>query len=143
VFDTAAFYAYMVVVAQLSLISWIQFLAKEGGDVVWFDRMDGTGYQFLIDGFEGFLFLEHNVCGILTLHDAPVIYLTKAFVDRAIGLCKGIQLSVQQLNLQRVTDLLCLLPIPYFHKGIVCHLEVNLLFAEFIAQPSMTIEKYL
>ena len=48
-------------------------MAEEGGHVFGFDGQDGLAGKLFIERFEDGLRAEHQIGGVLDLHDAPVV----------------------------------------------------------------------
>ena len=52
-------------------------VAKEGGDVFGFDSEDGLPGKLLIEGFEDGWRAEHQIRGVLDLHETPMVGLSE------------------------------------------------------------------
>src|SRR3954470_3927058 len=84
VFDPCSFDPNVEAIAHLAFVLGIQLAAQESRDVVRLHRMDGGPDQIVVDGRQIRLPVEHNVGGILTLIDAPVILHSAAAEDRTV-----------------------------------------------------------
>src|SRR6201985_3865467 len=56
--------------------------AEEGGDVFGFDSEDGLPGKLLIEGFEDGWRAEHQIRGVLDLHETPMVGLSKQVEHR-------------------------------------------------------------
>src|SRR5258705_7816221 len=52
-------------------------VAEEGGDVFGFDSEDGLPGKLLIEGFEDGWRAEHQIRGVLDLHETPMVGLSE------------------------------------------------------------------
>ena len=48
-------------------------MAEEGGDVFGFDSEDGLPGKLFIEGFQDGLRAEHQISGVLDLHETPMV----------------------------------------------------------------------
>src|SRR6266403_5804210 len=76
-------------------------VAEEGGDVFGFDSEDGLPGKLLIERFEDGWRAEHQIRGVLDLHETPMVGLSKHVEHRTAwtalrmirhGIVKGRQL---------------------------------------------------
>ena len=74
------------VISHFALVVPVEFLSQKRGDVLGFQRVDGTSDKRFVQQFEVRLFLEDDVGGIFCLHDTPVIGETVVLDDRTIPL---------------------------------------------------------
>ena len=51
-------------------------VAEEGGDVFGFDSEDGLPGKLFIEGFQDGLRAEHQISGVLDLHETPMVGLS-------------------------------------------------------------------
>ena len=63
--------------------------------------------------------LENDVGGVLALHEAPVIARLKVPDDRAIGLSRGVESSMQAIGSQGIGKFLGLVPVVDVDDGVV------------------------
>jgi hypothetical protein len=52
-------------------------VAEEGGDVFGFDSEDGLPGKLFIEGFQDGLRAEHQISGVLDLHETPMVGLSE------------------------------------------------------------------
>jgi hypothetical protein len=64
-------------------------VAEEGGDVFGFDSEDGLPGKLLIEGFEDGWRAEHQIRGVLDLHETPMIGLSEHVEHRTALLDSG------------------------------------------------------
>ena len=61
------------VIPHFPLVVPVEFSAKKRCNIIGFNGMDGCADDVLIDGLEIRLAFEHDVCGTLYLHEAPIV----------------------------------------------------------------------
>jgi hypothetical protein len=118
------------IIAHFTLVSSGELAAKEGSDVLGFNRVDGGPDQFLIDRFQVGLTGKDDISGVFGLHEAPMIPGFKMLADRAKPAGELVQLFMKPLRLDLIGQRLSLIPILEVDKGVVDHLETNLIFPE-------------
>ena len=121
VFDACTLDTGLEVIAEFVQVSFGDFAAKEGSNMVRFDGMDGSTYQFLVDGSKVFLPLEDDIGGVFSLHDAPVIARGKVTQDGAILSNDLIKLPVQAVWANGGSQLLGAFRLVHIDKGVVQH----------------------
>ena len=81
-------------------------MAEEGGDVFGFDGQDGLPGKLFIERLEDGLRAEHQISGVLDLHEAPVIGRSEDVEHRTallgIAIEDAVQLCGQELIGQRL-----------------------------------------
>ncbi|MBN2092706.1 hypothetical protein JW964_24000 [candidate division KSB1 bacterium] len=102
-------------VVDLILVSTIQLTPQISRKIVGLDAMDSGPGQVLVMIFEVFLFDENQVCGVFSLHQAPMAL--RKFLNNGTILVRGvIEKPVNHLRLDRVGQFLDLLKIAAFHE---------------------------
>ncbi len=137
--DPDAFDPGMEIIAHFILIMAGELSAKESGDIIGFDRMDGGADQFFIDGFEVGLAVKDNIGGVFYLHNAPVITSFKMMDDRAIFYRHIIEFFMEPLRLDLIGQGLGFIPVLYRGKGVVDHLETDAVLVELLRQLIMAV----
>jgi len=138
-FDTGSFHPGVEGIAHFILVAAVEFPAKEGGNILGFDRVNRGAHNFVIDRFKITLSLEDDIRGIFDLHQAPVIVVAKVPDDRAVLPDDFIELTMQSFYIDIVRQLLGLVKIVNVHKDIVEHFESQVLFAELQGQKVMPV----
>src|SRR5579883_647041 len=113
--------------------------AEEGGDLLSFDCQHRLARELLVQGGERLARAEDQVRGVLGLHDAPVISLAKALLDRAALARIAIEHPVQLLGLEGVGELLRALPVLDAYEGVVREGSLDALGFELSGQPAVAI----
>lgn len=96
-FDTGA-----EVVAQFILVMTGELPSEECGDLIGFHGVDGRSGDGFIDSSQISLSFEHNIRGILGLHEAPAIDNVHPFDHRAIKPGIFIKAMMKSGNIQVV-----------------------------------------
>ena len=76
------------VVAHLVAVGVGEPAAKEGGDAVWLDAVDGGADEVFVDGVEVALAAKEDVGCVFDLHQAPVVARLEVPDDGAVA-CGG------------------------------------------------------
>ena len=118
-FDTAAFQADVVAVAQLDLVIRMKLLPQKSGDVIWLDRMNRCFDEFIIKRFQIILLFKDDISSIFSLHDTPMIVLLKGLLNRTKQPGIFIQKLMQHFDVELISKLLSLLKIINIIKGII------------------------
>ena len=94
-------------------------VAEEGGDVFGFDGEDGLAGQLFIQGFQDGLRAEHQISGVLDLHETPVVGLGEDVEHRTALLGIAIQDAMQVVGREGVGEGLRAFPVVDAQKGVV------------------------
>jgi hypothetical protein len=70
-------------------------VAEEGGDVFGFDSEDGLPGKLFIEGFQDGSRAEHQISGVLDLHETPMVGLSEDVEHRTALLGIAIQDAMQ------------------------------------------------
>ena len=129
-FNTSSFDPRVKVIAHFILIAAVEFTAKECGNVLGFDRVNGSANDFIVDRLKVTFSFENDVCSVFELHKTPVIAIGKVPDNRTVLSDDFIQLSMKTLDIDVIGKLLSFIKIVNLHEYIVEHLEINVLLAE-------------
>lgn len=138
-FDTGSFEPRVKIIAHFILIAAVKFAAKECGDVLGLDRVNGSANDFIINRFKVALFLEDDVSGVFNLHKTPVTAVGEVSNDRAVLPDNFIKLSMNTPDINVIGKLLSFIEIVNLHKDIIKHLGIDLLFVESRCQHIMSV----
>jgi len=143
VFNATAFQTYRILISDLSLIKGAELLCQKGDYIFGLYRMNGTGVQFRINRLEFLLLMKYNIGGILSRlrrDDTPVVLLLELPVNGTILLGKFVELFMELLYVQRITEWLRFVPVCYVDKSVVQHLKSDTFPVQFTAQPVVSIK---
>ena len=129
-FDTGSFYPRVKIIAHFILIAAVKFTTEECGNILGFDRVNGSANDFIVDRLKVTFSFKDDICSIFELHKTPVIAVGKVPDDRTVLPDDFIQLSMKTLDIDVIGKLLSFIKIVNLHEDIVEHLEVNVLLAE-------------
>jgi hypothetical protein len=129
-FDTSSFNPRVKVIAHFILVAAVELTAKECGNILGFNRVNGGADNFVIDRFKIVFFLEDYVSSVFDLHKAPVILIDKVTNDRAVLPDDFIQLTMKIFNVDVVSNFLSFIKIFNLHKDIIEQLKINLLLVD-------------
>jgi len=101
------------------------------------DRRSGDG---VVHWSEIALTPEHDVGGVLDLHQAPVVAHAELSDDGAVALGKPIQRPVQRSDGKPVGDLLRRVEVVDLHERVVEQFVADAGFVELARQPVMAVE---
>ena len=73
-------------------------VAEEGGDVFGFDSEDGLPGKLFIEGFQDGLRAEHQISGVLDLHETPMVGLSEDVEHRTALLGVPIEDATQHVG---------------------------------------------
>jgi len=104
--DAGALDAGGEVVADLALVVDGELVPKEAGDLLGLDHVHRGAHDGLIQGLEGGLLAEHDVGGVLDLHEAPMHAAAEVAEHRAEALRPVIEAAMQGARLQAVGEAL-------------------------------------
>src|SRR6201997_968092 len=93
--------------------------AKEGGDVFGFDSEDGLPGKLLIERFEYDWRAEHQIRGVLDLHETPMVGLSEHVEHRAALLGVAIEDATQYVGREAIGKGLRALPVVDAQEGVV------------------------
>lgn len=141
-FNTGSFNPCAKVVSHFILVAAVKLAAKECGDILGFNQVNGGANDFVVDRLEIPFSFEDYVSSVFYLHKAPVIVIDKIANDWAVLSDYFIQLTMNTFNIYVISKLLSLVNSVNCHKGIVENLEINILLAESGSQQvvSVTVE---
>jgi len=114
-------------------------MAEKSGDVFGFDRQDRLPGKLSIERFEDGLRAEHQIGGVLNLHETPVIGLRKDVAHGTALLGIAIEDVVQISGRELVGEGLRARPVVDTHKGIVGEGKADPGGSELASQPTMAI----
>lgn len=128
------------VIANFSLIITSEFFSKERSDVVSFNRMDGSSYEFFINISQVALLFEDDVRGVFGLHYTPVVIVFELPDDRTILIGGFIQNAMNLFNVNVVGEFLVLVKVSDFGKSIIKHCIIGGFPVEFVCQLIVAVE---
>ena len=114
-------------------------VAEKGGDVFGFDGQDGLPGKLFIERFEDGLRAEHQIRGVLCLHETPVVGLGKDVEHRTALLGIMIEDAMQVVGREGVGEGLRALPVVDVQEGVVGKGETDPGSGELPGQPAMPI----
>ena len=114
-------------------------MAKEGGHVFGFDRQDGLPGKLLIERLEDGLRAEHQISGVLDLHETPVVRLSEDVAHRTALLGIAIEDVMQVSGRELIGEGLRPRPVIDPQKGVVGESETDARAGELARQPAMAI----
>ncbi len=79
------------VVADFALVTGMQFSSQKSGDILGFNRVNGTANKRFIEQLKIGLFFKDNIGGIFDLSDRPMVGQSIVFDYRTIPLSENIQ----------------------------------------------------
>ena len=95
-------------------------VAEEGGDVFGFDSEDGLPGKLLIEGFEDGWRAEHQIRGVLDLHETPMVGLSEHVEHRTALLGVPIEDVTQHVGREAIGKGLRALPVVDAQEGSAC-----------------------
>jgi len=140
VFDPGSLNPGVEVISHLTLITLMKLSAEEGGDILRLDGVNGCSGEMGVYQLEILLALEDDIGCILSLHDAPVVSEIELFDDGAEALGKQIKPCMEDLDFERIREVLRLVKIRDLRKDIVHESKGDVALAQTQSQPAMTIE---
>ena len=114
-------------------------VAEEGGDVFGFDSEDGLPGKLLIEGFEDGWRAEHQIRGVLDLHETPMVGLSEHVKHRTALLGVAIEDAMQHVGREAIGKGLRALPIVDAQEGVVGKGETDPGGGELAGQPAMPV----
>lgn len=130
----------MKVVSYFILVVSVEFAAKERGDIIGFYSMNGCTNHVLIKRLQICLAFEDYVCGILNLHEAPIVPRREISNDRAEFLSKLIEVLLKSSYVNVIGKCLCCSKVIDGKKGVVYLSATNALLVHFGGQLIMSVE---
>jgi len=127
------------VIAHFILIAAVEFTAKECGNILGLDRVNGSADDFIIDGLKVALPLKDDIRSVFDLHKTPVIAMGKVPDDRTVLSDNFVQLSMNTPDIDVVSKILSFIEIVNLHKDIIKDLVIDFLFAESRCQHIMSV----
>lgn len=119
-------YAGVEVVADLSGVAWVELSAEERGDVLSTNSVYRRTDQGVVEGGKILTPPEHDVGGVLDLHEAPVVAGGELRGSGAELADVLIELVVQRLGSHAVGELLGPLEVVDLDEGVVDELVGDL-----------------
>ena len=114
-------------------------VAEEGGDVFGFDSEDGLPGKLLIEGFEDGWRAEHQIRGVLDLHETPMVGLSEHVEHRTALLGVPIEDATQHVGREAIGKGLCAPPVVDAQEGVVGKGETDPGGGELAGQPAMPV----
>jgi hypothetical protein len=114
-------------------------VAEEGGYVFGFDCQNGLPGKLLIEGFEGGLRAEHQISGVLDLHETPVVGVREDVEHRTGLLGVAIEDMMQLGRREVIGQGLRPLPVINAQEGVVDEGEADPGGAKLASQPAVTV----
>ena len=114
-------------------------VAEEGGDVFGFDREDGLPGKLFIEGFQDGLRAEHQISGVLDLHETPMVGLSEDVEHRTALLGIAIQDAMQVVGREAIGEGLRARPVVDVQEGVVGKGETDPGGGELAGQPAMPV----
>ena len=115
-------------------------MAKKGGHVFGFDRQGGLTGELFIERFEDGLRAEHQISGVLDLHQAPVVGRSQDVKHRTALLGIAIEDLMQSGGRELIGHGLRPLPVVDAHKSVVGKREADPGGGELAGQPAMSVQ---
>jgi hypothetical protein len=110
-----------------------------GGDVFGFDSEDGLPGKLFIEGFQDGLRAEHQISGVLDLHETPMVGLSEDVEHRTALLGIAIQDAMQVVGREAIGEGLRALPVLDVQEGVVGKGETDPGGGELAGQPAMPV----
>jgi len=114
-------------------------VAEEGGDVFGFDSEDGLPGKLFIEGFQDGLRAEHQISGVLDLHETPMVGLSEDVEHRTALLGIAIQDAMQVVGREAIGEGLRARPVVDLQEGVVGKGETDPGGGELAGQPAMPV----
>src|SRR5580700_130628 len=114
-------------------------VAEEGGDVFGFDSEDGLPGKLLIERFEDGWRAEHQIRGVLNLHETPMVGLSEHVEHRTALLGVPIEDATQHVGREAMGKGLRALPVVDAQEGVVGKGETDPGGSELTGQPAMPV----
>ena len=114
-------------------------VAEEGGDMFGFDSEDGLPGKLLIQGFEDGWRAEHQIRGVLDLHETPMVGLSEDVERRTALLGIAIQDAMQVVGREAIGEGLRALPVVDAQESVVSQGETDPGGGELAGQPAMPV----
>ena len=114
-------------------------VAEEGGDVFGFDSEDGLPGKLLIEGFEDGWRAEHQISGVLDLHETPMVGLSEHVEHRTALLGVAIEDATQHVGREAIGKGLRALPVVDAQEGVVGKGVTDPGGSELAGQPAMPV----
>ncbi len=114
-------------------------VAEEGGDMFGFDGEDGLPGELFVEGFEEGWRAEHQISGVLYLHETPVVGLAEDVEHRTALLGIAIEDAMQRVGGEAIGEGLRARPIVDAQEGIVGKGEADPGGGELAGQPAMPV----
>src|SRR5512139_428979 len=127
-------------ISQLTLVVAIQLAAEESGNICGFDRMSQGFQERGVEGLQRLAILEDQVCGILRLHDAPMVVQAQLCDHRAIPASKFIQPQMQRFDIELLGDFVGKGVIGDVNESIIHHFVSDAAFLQLVRQPIVSVE---
>src|SRR5579885_2474329 len=137
--DAGALDAGLQARAELLRQLWSDLLAEEGGHLVSLDGQHRLARELLIERGQGLARAKHQIRGVLSLHEAPVIALAEGLLDRAAQAGVTIEHPMQLLGLEGIGELLRHLPVLKPHEGVVGEGMLDAPRFELAGQPAVAV----
>jgi len=93
-FDTGSFDPRVKVITHFILIAAVGFAAKERGNVLGLDRVNGCADDFIINRLKVALLVEDDISSVFDLHKTPVTAIGEMSNDRTVLSDNFIKLSI-------------------------------------------------
>jgi hypothetical protein len=100
-------------------------MAEEGGYVLGFDRQDGLSGKLFIELLEDGVRAEHQISGVLDLHETPVVRLSEDVAHRTALLGIAIEDVMQVSGRELIGKGLRPRPVIDAQKGVVGESEAD------------------
>ena len=114
-------------------------VAEKGGDVFGFDGQDGLPGKLFIEGVQDSRRAEHQVSGVLDLHETPVVGLAEDVEHRTALLGIAIKDTMQVVGRENIGEDLRALPVIDAQEGVVGRSEADPGGGELAGQPAMPV----
>ena len=114
-------------------------VAEEGGDVFGFDGQDGLPGKLFVEGLEDGWRAEHQVSGVLDLHETPMVGLSEDVDYRTALLGIVIEDTMQVIGREGIGEGLRARPVVDAQEGVVGKGETDPGRGELASQPAMSV----
>jgi len=139
-FNASSLDSRVKVIAHFILVAAMKFTAKECGDILGLNRVNGSANNFVVDRFEVVFLLEDYISGVFDLHKTPVAVVGKMTNDRTVLFNDSIQLPMNTFDIDVVSKFLSFIKIVNLYKDIIKHLKINLFSIERRCEQIMSIK---
>ena len=122
------------------LVVGVELVAEEDGDLLGLDDMHGGAHDRLVQRLELRLLAEHDVGGVLDLHEAPMHAVAEVPEHRTETLRPMIEMAMQGRGIETVGKALGFQRIGERQEGVVGGVEADAGLRQLLCQPAVAVE---